>query len=188
MEYEEYLHADLPERTEWVDGEVVPMMAVSEAHARLVGWLARLLGGYVEARDLGELFLEPFQMKTGPDLPGRAPDIIFLRREHVGRVRKLYLDGPADVVIEVVSPGSEDVDRGAKFYEYERGGVPEYWLLDPERETAEFFVRDEKGVFRAVPLDNGVYRSRNIEGLELPVDWLWQRPPVLRALRELGVA
>ncbi|MGE5596970.1 MAG: Uma2 family endonuclease [Hyphomicrobiales bacterium] len=113
--------------------------------------------------------------------------MFLVRPEHANRVRRTHLDGPADLVVEVISPGTEDTDRGAKFYEYERGGVPEYWLIDPDRETADFYLRDEKGVYRIQPTPEGVFRSRQLDGFELRVEWLWTRPSVLRVLRDLGV-
>jgi Uma2 family endonuclease len=127
-------------------------------------------------------------MKSAPDLPGRAPDVFFIKNDHLDRVRRLNLEGPADLVIEVISTGSEETDRGDKFYEYQQAGVPEYWLIDPDREVAEFYLLDDRGVFRSanVPQD-GVFESRAIEGLRIRVEWLWQRPPVSDLLEELGL-
>ena len=49
--------------------------------------------------------------------------------ERLDRVHRTYLDGPADLVVEIVSPESAGRDRGEKYYEYEAAGIPEYWLL-----------------------------------------------------------
>ena len=186
MTYEEYLDADwLPERTEWVDGEVIESMTVSESHARLVGWLHTLLFMFVDRGRRGRLFLDPFNMKVSPQLPGRAPDILFLRNENLSRVRPNHLEGPADLVVEVISPGTEATDRGDKYYEYEAGGVREYWLLDPARETAEFFLRDAQGYFRPAALVDGVSRSRELEGFWLRPEWPFTLPPVHVVLDEL---
>lgn len=129
-------------------------------------------------------------MKTGPGLPGRSPDVFFVRNEHLERVKRLYLEGPADLVIEIISPGSRATDRGDKFYEYEQGGVPEYWLLDPERQQTEFYLRGDDGIYRLVPPGNdGIYRSQALSGLWLNVDWLWQPlpPPIMDVLRKWGL-
>ena len=88
---------------------------------------------------MGVVRFAPFQMKTGPNLPGREPDLLFIAQEHLDRLKGTYLEGPADLVVEIVSPDSGARDRGEKFYEYERGGVPEYWLLDYARRQAEFY-------------------------------------------------
>src|SRR5437773_615065 len=125
MSYEEFLNANWPRNDlEWVDGKVIPLHPVTHLHQEVLGFLVCVLGHYVEADKLGRVFMEPFQMKTGPDLPGRAPDIFFVKAANVGRLKPVYFEGPADLVIEVISPGSRGVDRGEKFYEYEQGGVP----------------------------------------------------------------
>ena len=190
MTYEEYLCApDIPEHTEWVNGEVVEMMSVSKAHAELTSYLHRLLAMYIEAGNLGELYADPFQLRLAVAAAGRAPDLMFVRTEHLDRVQEKFLDGPADLVVEVLSPGTERVDRGDKFYEYQAAGVPEYWILDPVREVADFYVLDDAGVYRSanVPPD-GQFESTVLTGFRLQVEWLWGRPRVSSVLKELGVA
>src|SRR5690554_1361535 len=116
---------DVP--AEWVDGEVVRMSPASRRHQHIAGFLTRLIGTYVEERQLGVVLSAPFQMKLEN---GREPDLLFVRNEHLDRLRETFLDGPADLAVEVVSPESVGRDRGEKLYEYARGGVPEYWVVD----------------------------------------------------------
>jgi Uma2 family endonuclease len=186
--YEEFLAwADEDTWAEWVNGEVVVLTPVSNRHQMLVGFLLNLMQHFTEARDLGRVLCAPFQMKTGPDLPGREPDILFIAREHLDRLRNSYLDGPADLVVEIISPDSRARDRGEKFYEYEQGGVREYWLLDPLRRQAEFYQRGSDGIFRLVSSgEDGIYRSAALEGLWLKVEWFWQEPlpPLMSVLRD----
>jgi Uma2 family endonuclease len=173
------------QHVEWVNGKVVPMSPVTEPHEDISGFLYSVLRLFVESHRLGRVYSEPFVMKTGPDLPGRCPDVLFIARQHQARVKRLYVEGPADLVIEVISPGSRAVDRGKKFHEYEQGGVPEYWLIDPERKQAEFYQRGEDGIYRLAPAGaDGIYRSRALAGLWLNIQWLWQRPPLLSVLGE----
>jgi Uma2 family endonuclease len=124
-----------------------------------------------------------------PEVPsGREPDVLFVRTEHLDRVKPTYLDGPADLVIEITSPESIGRDRGDKFIEYERAGVAEYWLIDPERRRAEFYRLDAQGLYRLCEPDaQGVYRSQVVEGFWLRVEWLWQEPLPLEeeVLREI---
>lgn len=187
MTYEEFLERSMDgEHLEWVYGEVVPMSPVSNVHNRLGIFLLHILGEFVETYDLGELCYEPFQMKTGPDLPGRSPDVLFVATENLGRLKKTHLRGPADLVVEIISPESRERDRVTKFGEYEQGGVREYWILDPERKEAEFYRRGAEGKYRqaAVGGDN-LYQSEVLRGLWINIDWLWQRPlPTLREIRK----
>lgn len=158
--YEQYLECcqgDENRHTEWVNGEVVEMPPVSYAHGRMTIFLTTLLNSYVEAKGLGVVMNEPFQMKAGPDLPGRSPDVLFVSKENAPRLKKLQLEGPADLVIEVISPESRARDRGEKFHEYEQAGVGEYWLIDPERKRSEFY-----GAGRGPHVPTGVAGRRRL--------------------------
>jgi Uma2 family endonuclease len=146
------------------------------------------LGEYVRMRHLGRVLLAEFQMKSGPGLPGREPDILFVATDHLDRLNKTWLDGPGDLVVEIISPESFSRDRGEKFAEYEQAGVPEYWVIDPLRRRVEFYQRAEDGYYRTVSPDaDGVYHSAAIDGLWLRVDWIWDRPLLVEVLREWGL-
>jgi Uma2 family endonuclease len=188
MTYEEFLAwADEDTWAEWVNGEVVILTPASKRHQDLATFLAASLRFFVEAHQLGLVLMAPFQMKIGPDLSGREPDIIFISREHLDRFRDTYLDGPADLVVEIISRDSRARDRGDKFYEYEQGGIQEYWLLDYLRRQAEFYHLGPDNIYRPAPVgEDGIYCSAVLEGLWLKVEWLWQEPlpTLMSVLRE----
>lgn len=191
MSYEEFLEwCDEDTWAEWVDGEVVVLSPASEQHQHIRAFLEAVLGIYAQEHGLGRVIGAPFLMRLPEEMRrAREPDLLFVAREHLARLKETYLDGPADLVVEIVSPESLSRDRGEKFYEYEQAGVPEYWLIDPRREEAEFYQLDAQGKYRLVlPDAEGVYRSRVFGGFWLRVAWLWQPPRVLDALRELGLA
>ena len=191
LTYEEFLAWNGPDRRiEWVRGEVSVLSPVSDRHADLVGFLSALIRHFVEAHDLGIVRSDLFQIKTAPDLPGRIPDVLFLAREHLTRLRRNHLAGPADLAIEVISPDDPDRDRVDKLAEYQQGGVREFWLLDPELRQAAFYRLDDQGRYQPMALDeNGRYHSVVLPGLWLEVGWLWQEPlpRLLHVLREWGL-
>lgn len=190
MTYEEFLDwAGEDTLAEWVDGEVVFLSPAGNAHQDIAGFLTSTLRIYVEHGHLGIVRSAPFQMKLER---GREPDLLFLAEEHKDRLTPGHLAGPADMVVEVMStePSDRARDRGEKYFEYERGGVREYWLIDPDRRKAEFYCLDDRGVYQLVPVgEDGIFRSRVIEGLWLRVGWLWQTPlpGVLEVLAEWGI-
>ena len=191
MTYEEFLQwVDEDTWAEWVDGKVEIMSPASLRHQHIVDFLAAIIRHFIEEHQLGDVITAPFQMKTAPDLPGREPDILFIARENMHRLKDTHLDGPADLVVEVVSPESRSKDRGTKFYEYEQGGVREYWLIDPLRKQAEFYQLGADGVYHIVPVgEDGIYRSMVLQGFWLRIDWLWQEPPpsITSVIKELGL-
>ena len=189
MGYQEFLNwLDEDTLAEWVDGEVIITSPASLQHQTINGFLSQVMGIYVEQHDLGKIILAPFQMKL--ETSGREPDLLFVASDQLDRLRRTYLEGPASLVVEIVSPESAGRDRGEKFYEYERAGIPEYWLLDPQTRRAEFYQIGAEGQYHLIAPDaEGIYRSSILSGFWLQVEWLWQQPlpRVLDVLRELQV-
>jgi Uma2 family endonuclease len=199
MTYAEFLAwSDEDTLAEWEalpdsdEGEVLMTSPASTRHQLMGNFLLKVLGTYVEVHNLGVVLSAPFQMKLEH---GREPDLLFVAQDHLSRLQNTYLDGPADLVVELISPESAARDRGKKFYEYERGGVLEYWLLDPLREWAEFYHLGgtsgaETERYRlAYGGSEGLYRSSVVPGFWLQVAWLWQNPlpQTLNVLRELDL-
>ena len=191
MSYDEFLAwCDEDTWAEWVDGEGVMVSPASDRHQDLVRFLTSVLSVFAEARALGVIRPAPFQMKLGLDLPGREPDVLFVARERLSRLKATHLEGAADLVVEIISPESVLRDRGEKFAEYALGGVREYWLIDPQRQQADFYLLDARGRYRLTEPDAaGVYRSQALPEFWLKVEWLWQEPlpKILDVLREVGV-
>ncbi len=192
MTYEEFLEwADEDTYAEWVDGRVELMSPASVEHQDISVFLTRLLAEFAEGHDAGKLLVAPFQMKLPPSVRrGREPDLLFITKEHLTRLKTNFLDGPADLVIEIVSPESVLSDRGEKYAEYEAGGVREYWILDLNSQRADFFVLDAEGRYqRATPDVEGKYGSAVLSGFWINVGWFWQSPlpPVRASVEGMGV-
>ncbi len=188
--YEEFLKKYNDVHAEWVDGEVILLMTASNRHQDLVDWLIAILRMFVETYNLGWVRSAPFNMYMPPVGRGREPDILFVSQERSHIVQDSNLSDAADLVIEIVSPDSVERDRGSKFVEYEAAGVREYWLIDPDRQQAEFYRLTGAGRYHLVfPGDDGVFHSEVLSGFWLRVDWLWQEslPKVLDMARELGL-
>jgi len=189
--FEEFLDwCDEDTWAEWVDGEVIMTSPASKDHQDVGSFLEKVLGIFVEVHDLGKVMRAPFVMRLPGQARGREPDLFFVRRERVHLIGKTFLDGAAEMVVEIISPESIDRDREDKFGEYESAGVREYWLIDPDRRSAQFYELASDGRYRLAALeDGGVYHSKVIPGFWLRVDWLWQTPlpPALEVLRALKV-
>lgn len=191
MTYEEFLAwYDDSCHAEWVDWEVILMGPVSTRHQLLISFLGALLQHWTEDRQLGLVMIAPFLMKLSLRPSGREPDVLFIARERLDLLTTNYLDGGADLAIEVISPDSRTRDRRDKYHEYEQAGVREYWILDPIRKQAEFYRLNQEGAYALVRVgDDGIFRSDVLAGLWLKVDWLWQEPlpPLMSVLKEWGL-
>ena len=185
LSFEAFLALNGEEHIEWVDGRLVEMSPPTSRHGRLSLFLATILQHFAQEKDLGDVLTAPFLMRLETRPSGREPDIMFIANEDLFRLTPTYLDGPADLIVEIISPESRARDRGEKFYEYESASVPEYWLLDPKRQQAEFYALDERGIYQLASVEGGVYTSRVLTGLTLSTTWLWQEPlPTLMSVLE----
>ena len=176
MTYEEFLEwADEDTLAEWVDGEVIMASPPGYRHQDIADFLVTVLRTFVEVHGLGIILSAPFQMKVGRS--GREPDLLFVANAHRASLKPTFLDGPADLAVEIVSPESVERDRITTFAEYEQAGVQEFWLLDPQQEQAEFYQLNAEGVYQLAPPDSdGIYRSSVVMGFWLRKAWLWQQP------------
>jgi len=129
-------------------------------------------------------------MKLSKVKRGRAPDLMSVAKSETARLTHTYLDGPATVAVEIVSPESWMYDHETKYAEYEHEGAHEYRLLDPELKTADFFVQGAQGEDeRREPDAAGPFHSAALPGFRMNVRWLWQDPTlaVRQARTEWGI-
>ncbi len=187
--FEEYLEQSSDTRIcEWVDGEVITMPGASFEHQTLSDFLLKVVSFYVETNDLGLVISSPFAMKLEKQRRGREPDILFVSKERQHLFKRTYLDGAADLAVEIISPESIGRDRGEKFVEYEAAGIREYWLIDPERRQVEFYRLNSDGFYQPISTPEGVFKSEVLPEFFLRVEWLWQESlPTIDALKELNL-
>jgi len=178
LSYPEFLAwCDEDTRAEWVEGEVIMLSPASRRHQEIFRFLSSILGLYVQARDLGTVLTAPFQMYLEKLQRGREPDLLFISKDRLPLLKETYLDGPADLVIEIVSPESQLRDQREKRAEYAAAGIKEYWLIDPDRQEFELNRLDRQGRYHPVAPDpQGFYPSEVLPGFKLKTEWLWQEP------------
>lgn len=180
MSYEEYLNWRGSQRhSEWVDGEALVLMPAPSLHADVTLFLGMLLRLFARRRNLGTVFVAPFQMRIEASSSAREPDVMFIKADNEHRIERVRLFGPADLAIEIVSHDSVGRDRGKKFDEYRRAGVGEYWIADPRPGPQRFdawFLNIDGDFQPLLPDANGRVHSTVMDGFWLRTEWLWSEP------------
>lgn len=174
------------QKADLIDG-VIYMASPENTEANdLYGFLFALMRMFAEERDLGRLYGSRVALRLGRR-NGPEPDILLVKKEHLHRVKRGHIAGPADLVMEIVSPDSVERDYETKREQYQRFGIPEYWIVDEELQKVTLLRLGEDKQYYEIPPDNGVYRSAVLEGFWLRPDWLWQDPlpKVSKILRTL---
>jgi Uma2 family endonuclease len=131
---EEAFWLDPCEYWELVEGRIVQMSPTRWRHGKVLRRLARSLDEFVEAHDLGEIYVGDvgFVLRRDPDTV-RGPDLAFVRKERVAAVEasETFSEVMPDLCAEILSPSDRWADVERKVAEYLAAGVPVIWAIDP---------------------------------------------------------
>ena len=174
LDAEDWIRLGLPEgRCEYVEGEVIQLPSESELNDFIANFLMFVLAssGLIPLR-----LIRPHscEIEVSGKPRTRYPDLVILREEHLNLTEKrllITLKMPApQLVVEVVSSGDDNQERDYtdKREQYQKRGIPEYWLINPEDRVITVLKLEkgryiEAGVFRG---DDPIY-SPTFEGLNL---------------------
>ena len=122
------------DRHEIIDGELVVTPSPAPMHQIVSRALFRHLDRHVAANDLGEVLYAPVDIRLTPDNV-LIPDIVYIASDRLHIIGPKTIDGPPDLVVEILSPGTRRRDLDTKRELYARFGVQEYWLVDPDART-----------------------------------------------------
>jgi Uma2 family endonuclease len=166
---------------ELVNGVAVEKTMVQLDHEKLLSWLLRLLGDYVEDRNLGIVLGSRTAVKIGP-FNGRLPDLVFVRRERMDIVQQKAIYGAPDLVIEIVSPNDRPSDLIALETDYRSIGVVEILFIDPQKRLVRLLRKQDTDYTRE-ELTAGALALETVEDLTLDLEWLLTEPrPTVRAV------
>jgi len=127
-------------RYELIEGELFVSRAPSLIHQEIVDNLIVVFRKFLEKRPIGKVWSGPGVIFS--DFSGVIPDLVFIGNERLKEIASGdRVVGAPDLIIEVLSPGAENErrDRKAKRQLYQKYGVKEYWLIDPQVQTVEIY-------------------------------------------------
>lgn len=168
-------------RHEIIDGEHYVTPSPNVRHQVLVGRLAFELQLYLRANPgTGEVFLSPLDVVLSPwDVV--EPDLLFVARDQPDIVTEKNIQGPPALVVEVLSKSTRKRDAQIKRRLFERTGVREYWLVDPELDTVQVFrPSPDRKLARVVELtadDGDVLTTPLLPGCQIDLRALFRHDP-----------
>jgi Uma2 family endonuclease len=160
-------------RFELIDGELILAPSPVPQHQRIAFRLARFLADFVESRNLGEVMIPPMDVVLS-EHDVFQPDILFISKNRLHIIGDRNIEGPPDLVIEILSPSTEGRDRGVKLQQYLRYGVREYWIIDPQEKNVEV-LRAGDTEFETVRVysEGTTVTSPVLEGIQVEIDRLF---------------
>lgn len=160
-------------RLELVDGEIAVSPSPIPDHSYAEKMLSLFLNQHIRENKLGRLYGDVDTIFGKHDV--RRPDLIYFSRDRLHLVGKKAMEGPPDLCVEIISPGSAHSDRKTKFRQYAKGGVAFYWIVDPRKRTIEGYEL-VRGKYAGAGKGKGedAVRLPPFRNLTIPLGELWQ--------------
>ncbi len=153
LTYDDFVHfPDDGQRHELVDGEHYVTPSPNLRHQRIAAKLYLAIGLFLKAHPVGEVFFAPLDVVIS-DVDVVEPDLLYVSRERAADILvPQHVRGAPDLVIEIASKGTRKRDETIKRALYERAGVSEYWVVDPEIDVVRLYRRVGEAFERPVEL------------------------------------
>jgi Uma2 family endonuclease len=133
-------------RYEVIAGELVVTPGPSPRHQEIAMRLSARLHDFVDGHGLGAVYPGPIDVLFAEEGDYVEPDIVFVRQDHRRYLTDRGIEGPPDLIVEILSPSTAARDRGIKLGRYRHFGVPEYWVVDPDARAIEVWRLAEGAV------------------------------------------
>lgn len=148
-----------------LEGEMILAPSPSERHQTIAAQFYLALHRHVIRQGAGRLWFAPLDVVLS-DHDVVQPDILFVSNDRSGIVTEANIQGAPDLVVEILSPGTAEHDRGYKQALYSRHGVREYWIVDPDAETIEVLSESREGLILLATYRSGQSMTSSLlEGL-----------------------
>lgn len=168
LTYDDYVKIpDDGQRHEIIDGEHIVNPAPTTRHQAVSGMLYLALAELAKA-GRARVFYSPIDVHLS-ETDIVQPDLIAVAVRNQQMVGEAKIEGAPDLVVEILSPSTGRLDRGAKRDLYERSAVPEYWVVDTKKATISQHVLLD-GRYHESLVAGGKIRSTAFPGLELELD------------------
>jgi len=173
LTYDDYvLFPDDGMRHELIDGEHYVTPSPNRKHQKVSGNLFLLIGSWLEQHPIGQVYYAPFDVVFSK-FDVVEPDLLYMSNERATEVlTHANVQGAPEIVIEIGSPGTRKRDETIKRRLYERAGVTEYWIVDPERDVVRVYCRGGGEFDRPIELRSesaDVLTTTLLPGLNLPL-------------------
>jgi Uma2 family endonuclease len=150
--YEDFLlFPDDGRRHEIIDGEHHVTPSPHTRHQKISGDLAYEIKDYLKIHGGGQLYSAPLDVVLS-DLDIVEPDLVFVASSRSQIITEKNLQGSPDLVVEILSSSTRRTDEIVKRKLYERYGVAEYWIVDPELDAVKVYRMAESRYVRAAEL------------------------------------
>jgi Uma2 family endonuclease len=178
LTYDDYVQfPDDGLRHELIDGEHYVTPTPIRKHQAIATNLVGLIWSYLRDHPVGRVFTAPFDVILS-DFDVIEPDLLFLTNERLAEITTSpWVKGAPSLVVEIGSPSTRKRDATIKRRLYERVGVDEYWIVDPELDAIDVYRHIEGRYQRTAQLSleaGDVLTTVRLPGLKLPLSTIFE--------------
>ncbi len=138
-------------RYELIEGVLTMAASPRPLHQDIIFQIAKIIANYLDKKLLGKIYLSPLDVQFN-DKNIYQPDLLFVSNERLHIISEKRIIGAPDLIIEILSESSYELDTKIKYRVYEESGVQEYWIIDPNKKSMTFYHRIDKS-FKKIPYD-----------------------------------
>jgi len=157
--------------TELVRGVMIHRIAAQYPHEWTFMWLSTILNNFVSAQALGRVLGSRMAVRISA-IDGRLPDLLFVRAENLGIIKKDAIYGTPDLVIEIVSENDRPSDFIPLEADYRSIGVGEIVFIDPRKKRVRY-LRSVGAEYEETFLTTGQLTLACVPGFAIAVEWLF---------------
>ena len=162
-------YAKLPEGAPYqlINGEFVMTPAPTTYHQRILRRLLVSLSQYCDNQEIGEVLCAPIDVFFS-ETETYQPDIIYISKDRFSIIAEEKVEGPPDLIAEILSPNNAYYDLRHKKQIYEQHDVKEYWIVDPMEKSIEIYENKQKLFGLVKKYDQSeIFESPFLKGFEL---------------------
>ena len=150
--YQDYLlFPNDGKRYEIIAGDRYVTPAPKTRHQMISTNLQGYLFDYVQINKIGIIFVAPTDVVFS-DMDVVQPDLLFVSSSRTAIITEDNVQGAPDLVVEILSESTRRTDEIIKRKLYEKQGVAEYWIIDPEVDTVKVYRLVDKAYTQAIEL------------------------------------
>jgi Uma2 family endonuclease len=173
--YADYLEWEGPERYQLINGEAFMMASPTVAHQALAMELSIQFGNWLRGKPC-RVFAAPLDVRLFPEEDNSdntvvQPDVLVVCDKD--KLGKGSINGPPDLVIEILSPSNSNKEMFLKFHYYMEAGVKEYWVIDAEEKRILVHINENGRYISTGYKENACISVTVLPGLNIDLQTLW---------------
>ena len=169
---------------ELIDGVLVIHSPASTEHEQIFHYLSQLISIFIDEPKRGQVLGSRLVMRLSEKW-NPEPDLMVILPENYSRIASTKINGPADIVVEILSDATRELDLNKKIPQYLTSGVKEIWVIDPSERAVSIYSQSSRRTYNNPESDTEI-QSEIIKDIKIIEKWIWHRTsfPAVKIIKE----